>query len=265
MIAVTPVAPPPLDLQERAVQLTSAVGGDLAGLVGDVGQVVNGISGAGGSSGLIGGLLNPGTALTDIGNLPNVGDLSNLGALLDPVSGLASAASGIQTAPSNAIIMFLETATNNGALLISLATALFDLSGVLVQHGFLGLATLATALELALELAGFALGASASTMPADAAIGVSSLGAPLDPAIGLSGLDPTASVVPDLMLSPTTAVSDLGTLLNPGDLTALLNPGDLSTLLNPADFATLFDPVGIGSVLGTLAADIPTMLLSLIP
>ena len=271
MIAVTPVAPPPLpDVQVPAVQLTAATD-----LLGDVPGILGGLESA---------------VAADLGS---AGSLGSIGGLLDPLAGLAGLDSGILTALINAI-MALETATDNGALLIGLATPLFGAAEVLLPTPFTGLATPLFDLALVLLLTGtlqqlvsvLLPGASASTMLADPAIGLSSLGALLDPSVGsalVPGLDPTASVVSDLMLSPTTAVSDLGTMLNPGDLTALLspgdltpllnpgdlapllNPGDLGTLLNPADFATLFDPAGISSMVGVLAADIPTMLLSLIP
>lgn len=83
---------------------------------------------------------------------------------------------------------------------------------------------------------------------------------------------PWAFLVEPLIFSNFQTLVDLGSPLIPGGATSAADlsvgsglAADLSTMLNAPDLATLFDPADIGSALGTFTADIPTMLLNLIP
>jgi hypothetical protein len=88
LIAVTPVVPPPLELQERAVQLSAAVDNGLAGLAGDGGQAVNAISGAAGE--LTGGLPTLGSLLSLVADpFPTIGPVQVLTDASANLSGLA--------------------------------------------------------------------------------------------------------------------------------------------------------------------------------
>lgn len=67
--------------------------------------------------------------------------------------------------------------------------------------------------------------------------------------------------LPELVqLTPNTMMSDFVSQLNPAALAS-----DLSRVLNPADFAMLFDPAAIGATMGGLAAELPTIALSIFP
>jgi hypothetical protein len=190
------------------------------------------------------------TSVTDLfGDVPGI-----LGGLLDP-PGPVGAASDVSALAGASVPPFVDTLLTTLAVdLNTLITTLGPANGVL----YLTLVTLSDIVDLI----GGQLGVWPCTLlgcgpPLSATLATASA------ATDLSALS-HVSALPDVstLLNP----ADLfGTMLNPGDLTALLNPGDLSTLLNPADFATLFDPAGISSMLSTLAAEIPTMLPSLIP
>lgn len=89
LIAVTPVVPPPLELQERGVQLSAAVDNGLAGLAGDGAQVVNAISGAAGE--LTGGLPTLSSVLNLVADptFPTIGPVQVLTDGFANFSGLA--------------------------------------------------------------------------------------------------------------------------------------------------------------------------------
>jgi hypothetical protein len=187
------------------------------------------------------------TSVTDLfGDVPGI-----LGGLLDPL-GPVGAASDVSALAGASVPPFVDTLLTTLAVdLNTLITTLGPANGVL----YLILVTLSDSVDL--------IGGQLGVWPCT----LISCGPPLSATLA------TASAASDLSaLSHVSALpaadspADLATLLDPGDLTAPLNPGDnLSTLLNPADFATLFDPAHLSSMLGTLAADIPTMLQSLIP
>jgi hypothetical protein len=271
MIAVTPVAPPPLpDVQVPAVQLTAATDllGDVPGILGGLESAVAADLGSAGPLGSIGGLLDPPAGL--------VGAASDVSALAG-----ASASPFVSTLLTDLAVGLDTLITTLGAAINPLAAALTDSSTTLltllgVSPEFIPFLASLPSLPLylpvdflsLLSLSVDVIGGQLGVWPCNLVFG------PCGPPLPATGATSAAS---DLSaLSHVSALPDVSTLLNPadpgtllttlgGDLTALLNLGDLGTLLNPADFAALFDPVGIGSVPGTLAADIPTMLLSLIP
>ncbi|HZE14696.1 MAG TPA: hypothetical protein VE197_02740, partial [Mycobacterium sp.] len=130
LIAVTPVVPPPLDLQLRAVQLTASAGADLATLAGDAGQLVSGLTGAAAQSSVIGDILSGG--LSNLGmaleTATSNGIATLTGAIASPLeflgTGLTDLGASIAVAgeefPQNLIalvaglVQALETATSNG-------------------------------------------------------------------------------------------------------------------------------------------------------
>lgn len=103
LIATTPVAPPPLDLRERAVQLTASSADDLAGLTGELGQGLNTIIGGEGVSSVLN------------GGLSNVGDLPNPAAIADPGSGLGAIGTALQEVISLGLSQISTGAADLGA------------------------------------------------------------------------------------------------------------------------------------------------------
>jgi hypothetical protein len=242
MIAVTPVAPPPLpDVQVPALQLSAATDlfGDVPGILGGLESAVAADLGSAGSPGSIGGLLDPLAGL--VGAASDVSALANVSALPD-VSTLVSPA-------------------DLGTLLTTIGAELEKLLEA-VDLDLLYFGPLALPLEVVV-VAALLIGMELGIFPPFPV--PSATGAATNMLDGLNGIQGVGAASDVSALAHVSALPDVSTLLNPADLGTLLNPGDLSTLLNPADFATLFDPAGISSVLGTLAADIPTMLQSLIP
>jgi hypothetical protein len=177
------------------------------------------------------------TSVTDLfGDVPGI-----LGGLLDP-PGPVGAASDVSALAGASVPPFVDTLLTTLAVdLNTLITTLGPANGVL----YLILVTLSDSVDL--------IGGQLGVWPCT----LISCGPPLSATLA------TASAASDLSaLSHVSTLPDVGAL---PDVSTLPDPGDLSTLLNPADFATLFDPAGLSSMLGTLAADIPTMLQSLIP
>ena len=297
LIAVTSVAPPPLpDVQLPAVQLTAAsVGADLANLAGEAGQVVNAITGAGGSSGLFGDLLNPGTALTDLGNaqpldpdllasaLISIPQLSP--AVADPAILAPTAAAGSIGGAIEALYLAIEPWVQYGFHLAAYAVGFVPYVGVLAPQIIffydLGEPIVQSLLFNTIDFLsgtvsfGEAL-SNVATATADAFTTfvnteinwVLSFLPPLPPfPLNLGAADPSVHSLGAVDPSITGDLTGLlgGGALDPStvvsDLSTLLNPADLSNLLSGADFSAVFDP----TLLGGLAADLGGMLMALIP
>ena len=304
LIAVTPVAPTPLpNVQLPAVQLTAAsVGADLANLAGEAGPVVNAITGAGGSSGLFGDLLNPGTALTDLGNvqpvdpdllasalvsIPQLPPAVADAAIFDPAAAAGSIGGAIE-----ALYLAIEPWVQYGFDLVSYAVGFVPFVGVLAPQImffydlgepivqsllFNTIDFLSGTVSFGEALSNFATATADafSTFVNTEINWVLSFLPPLPPLppfpLNLGAADPSVHSLGAVDPSITGDLTGLfgGGALDPStvvsDLSTLLNPADLSNLLSGADFSAVFDPALLGGLVGGLAADVGGMLSALIP
>ena len=275
LIAVTPVVPPPLELQERAVQLSAAVGNGLAGLADDGGQVVNTISAA---AGLVADptfpTIVPVQVLTDASaNLNHVVSLGPvilsrlIEAGLYPINAALAGSAGV----TDNIVGDLTSANFPGAL-ENVALAPSTVLGAFL-NGYQGAPPFGSLPEMAGLLTNphGAVDVSVGTIQnlLDLRETIATAITPFMPFTPTEPLFAADAGVPALAgaLDPSTVAADLGTVLSSAT-------ADLSSMLNPADISGLFDPGAVTDIASMLSADlapnlggtlmdIPSMLLSL--